>query len=160
MNKNLVPGRIIPPKRPREVDGGTIEVKTGCGSIFVSVTRDSDGYPLEVFCTGDGSCLAASMSAVGRVTSIALRCGVNPMLLAKQLQEARCTNVSWDNKKMVPSCFAGIGQVIEEITERAAEKSGNSEVDDAPSDDDPEMREAIKQTRKLAKEREEQGLNE
>ena len=162
MSKDPVPGRIVPPKRPRSIPGIVTEIQTGCGSVFVTITVDEAGFPLEAFATGMGACLEASMAAVGRVTSIALRCGVDPVILSRHLMAVSCTSVAWDNGKAVPSCFAAIGQAIQEVTEKAvAEAKASVEaITEIATPDDPEAQEAARETEKLRAERERQGLNE
>lgn len=157
--------KLIPPKRPRSYPGETIAVRTGCGTIFVTVTVDGDGCPAEVFATGKGGCLAASIGAIGRVTSVALRCGVDPQELANQLRVVSCISMVWDNGKKVTSCAAAMGIALQEMIDKY--KTANKIVDAAPNIatvEPPVGEEAVEwenariEIAELASERERQGL--
>ena len=69
--------RLVMPKRPHSYPGETISVKTGCGTIFGTVSVDETGYPIEVFGRGKGGCMSVSLEALGKATAVGLRCGVD-----------------------------------------------------------------------------------
>ncbi|MEM4280363.1 MAG: vitamin B12-dependent ribonucleotide reductase [Archaeoglobaceae archaeon] len=109
------PVKFIEPRpRPRVTVGRTIETKTGCGSLYVTINEDSEGIA-EVFVQlgKSGGCAASQTEAIGRLLSIALRSWVNPEVLIKQLKGIRCPSVGFDNGEIITSCADGVAKVLE-----------------------------------------------
>jgi ribonucleoside-diphosphate reductase alpha chain len=75
-----------PRPRPHVVPGVTARAETPNGTLFVTLNRDNGG-PLEVFvrCGKAGSDIEALAEAIGRLISLALRCGVDPHEIIDQL---------------------------------------------------------------------------
>ena len=73
--------------RPDNLDGKTIKVECGYGNVYVTV-NDHEGKPFEVFCTlgKSGRELTAHTEAVGRMISLALRCGADIKKVISQLR--------------------------------------------------------------------------
>lgn len=73
--------------RPETLDGFTTKVKTGYGALYVTVT-EYEGQPFEVFATigKSGRSTTAKTEAIGRLVSLALRSGVTPHRIVKQLK--------------------------------------------------------------------------
>jgi len=61
--------------RPRQLHGATYEIATPLGKAYVTVNRNGDDQPFEVFCNVGkaGSDTAAVSEAIGRLISLALR---------------------------------------------------------------------------------------
>jgi ribonucleoside-diphosphate reductase alpha chain len=61
--------------RPRALTGATYEIMTPLGKAFVTVNRNGDNQPFEVFCNVGkaGSDTAAVSEAIGRLISLVLR---------------------------------------------------------------------------------------
>lgn len=67
--------------------GLTWKVKTGDGTCFISINKNGDGNPVEVFISVGkaGSDINAYSEALGRIISIALQHKVAPEIITKQL---------------------------------------------------------------------------
>jgi ribonucleoside-diphosphate reductase alpha chain len=74
--------------RPRAVHGATHEIATPLGKAFVTVNRNGEDQPFEVFCNVGkaGSDTAAVSEAIGRLISLVLRLP-SPMSPTERLQE-------------------------------------------------------------------------
>lgn len=81
------PGGARPRKRPAITRGQTERVKTGCGTLYVTVNEDDEGV-CEVFTTigKAGGCSAAFSEATARMISLALRSGVELEQIVRQLR--------------------------------------------------------------------------
>lgn len=109
------PSKFIEPRpRPRVTVGRTIETKTGCGSLYVTINEDNEGIA-EVFVQlgKSGGCAASQTEAIGRLLSVALRSWVNPEVLVKQLKGIRCPNIGFDSGEVITSCADGVAKVLE-----------------------------------------------
>ncbi|MCX7837929.1 MAG: adenosylcobalamin-dependent ribonucleoside-diphosphate reductase [Anaerolineae bacterium] len=74
--------------RPRAVHGSTYEIATPLGKAYVTVNRNGEGEPFEVFCNVGkaGSDTSAVSEAIGRLISLALRLP-SPMSPTERLKE-------------------------------------------------------------------------
>jgi ribonucleoside-diphosphate reductase alpha chain len=127
-------GKLAPRKRPKVTTGVTERVNTGCGYIYVTVNFDSRGIS-EVFSTlgKAGGCAAAQLEAISRLTSLALRSGIDIDSIVKQLRGIRCPAIAWEQGHAILSCADAIASVLEKyIREKATTNPG------APSQN-PEM---------------------
>ena len=107
-------GHIQPRKRAKRTTGFTERVNTGCGALYVTVNFDDSGM-YEVFSTlgKAGGCAYAQLEAIGRLISLALRLGVDPQSVVKQLRGIRCPSIAWEDGKSVLSCADAIASVLE-----------------------------------------------
>ncbi len=111
----IVKGQYIEPRpRPKVTTGTTIETKTGCGSLYVTINEDDYGIA-EVFVQlgKSGGCAASQTEAIGRLLSVALRSQVNPYALIRQLKGIRCPSIGFDNGEIITSCADGVAKVLE-----------------------------------------------
>jgi len=77
-------------KRPEGLPGHTYKAKSGCGKLYITVnTKDDAPYEVFVKTSGNGGC-EANINAIGRLISIALREGVSPNVITKQLGRVCC----------------------------------------------------------------------
>lgn len=109
------PSKFIEPRpRPRVTEGRTIETRTGCGSLYVTINEDNEGIA-EVFVQlgKSGGCSASQTEAIGRLLSVALRSWINPEVLIKQLKGIRCPSIGFDNGEIITSCADGVAKVLE-----------------------------------------------
>jgi len=115
-------GKLAPRKRPKVTTGVTERVNTGCGYIYVTVNFDSQGIS-EVFSTlgKAGGCAAAQLEAISRLTSLALRSGIDIDSIVKQLRGIRCPSIAWEQGHAILSCADAIASVLEKyIREKTA----------------------------------------
>jgi ribonucleoside-diphosphate reductase alpha chain len=120
-------GKLAPRKRPKVTRGVTEMVNTGCGHIYVTVNFDSQGIS-EVFSTlgKAGGCAAAQLEAISRLTSVALRSGIDIDSIVKHLRGIRCPSIVWEQGHAILSCADAIASVLEKYI-RKEETAGNSE---------------------------------
>ncbi len=107
-------GKLAPRKRPKVTRGVTERVNTGCGYIYVTVNFDSRGIS-EVFSTlgKAGGCAAAQLEAISRLTSLALRSGIDIDSIVKHLRGIRCPSIAWEHGHAVLSCGDAIASVLQ-----------------------------------------------
>jgi ribonucleoside-diphosphate reductase alpha chain len=118
-------GKLGPRKRPKVTRGVTERVNTGCGYIYVTVNFDQQGIS-EVFSTlgKAGGCAAAQLEAISRLTSVALRSGIDVDSVVKHLRGIRCPSIAWEQGHAILSCADAIASVLEKyIKERTASNS-------------------------------------
>jgi len=108
------PAKIAPRKRPQELQGKTIEMTTGCGKLYVTINADEKG-PFEVFASlgKAGGCSAAQTEATARLASQALRAGIDPNIIVKQLKGIRCHIPYGLGDQEILSCADAIGKALE-----------------------------------------------
>ncbi|MBI4276265.1 adenosylcobalamin-dependent ribonucleoside-diphosphate reductase [Candidatus Uhrbacteria bacterium] len=111
---------LTPRPRPDVTHGSTYKIKTGYGNLYVTINDDEDGRPFEVFATigKTGGVFAAKSEAICRLASIALRSGIDPAELVKELKGIRGPMPVWGKNGMVLSIPDAIAQVMEEHVKR------------------------------------------
>lgn len=81
--------------RPNALPGITFKMETNphCGKIYITITTDDDGHPLEVFVRFGkaGHCGAAIFDGVTKIVSYALRSGMDPQDAVKAFSGIICT---------------------------------------------------------------------
>ena len=94
----------VPRSRPLQMHGITERIRTGHGNTYVTVNFDEENRPFEVFTTlgKAGSCDSASLEAISRLVSLALRSGIRTDQIVEQLQGITCHPV-WDQGVQVRS---------------------------------------------------------
>jgi len=108
-------------KRPSCLPSVTISRETGCGKIFVTISF-LNGKPFEVFTQigKAGGCAASQSEMGGRLISVALRSGVEPEALIKQLKGIRCHSPFGLGESAVLSCADAIAKSIEDVLKNLA----------------------------------------
>ncbi len=106
---------IAPRIRPEITMGFTEKVRTGCGTLFITVNYDEYGI-CEVFTNlGKGGGCPSQSEATSRLVSIAIRSGMDPKSLVEQLKGIRCISTIKQKGLNVMSCPDAIGRVIEKV---------------------------------------------
>jgi len=74
--------------RPNMLSGNTLKITTSYGNLYLTLNRDEDGRPFEVFATlgKSGKDTQAHTEAIGRLASLALRSGISINDIIKQLK--------------------------------------------------------------------------
>jgi len=106
---------VSPRPRPDTLIGVTKEIKTSCGKLYVTINRDEKGI-FEVFnqMGKAGGCAASQSEAIGRLASLALRSGVQPEMIIKQLKGISCHLPTWGgNGGKILSCADAVSKAIE-----------------------------------------------
>jgi ribonucleoside-diphosphate reductase alpha chain len=108
--------RLTPRVRPEVVSGKTYRIKTGYGSLFVTVNDDEQGAPLEIFATlgKSGGFFQEQSEALCRLISTALRSHIKVEEIIKQLKGIRGPMPVMTNKGTVLSLPDAIAQILEE----------------------------------------------
>ena len=117
--KAIEPGdekhKKIPRQRPQTTIGVTERIKTGEGYLYVTINEDEHGL-CEVFTTigKAGGNAAAQSEAISRLISLALRGGIEPKEIVKQLKGISGPSPVWDGQGgQILSTPDAIGKVLE-----------------------------------------------
>jgi ribonucleoside-diphosphate reductase alpha chain len=110
--KDVKEGR--PRNRPKQTNGATFLMLTGCGKMYVTVNEDSIGI-CEIFTQlgKAGGCTSSQAEAISRLVSLALRAGVNKNLIIKQLKGIRCPSPTLTEGGTILSCADAVAKAIE-----------------------------------------------
>jgi ribonucleoside-diphosphate reductase alpha chain len=111
----------LPRARPYLTRGTTQRLETGCGHLYITINEDDRGL-CEVFTQmgKSGGCTASQAEAVGRLISLALRSGIEPEAIVKQLKGIRCPSPLWQPGGMVLSCSDAVAKALERYTKERA----------------------------------------
>ena len=117
-----------PRRRPNRVFGSTTRIETACGPIYFTANTDNDGSLFEVFCGMGkaGGCESSQIEAIGRLISLALRSGVAPIQVIRQLKGIRCNKPFGVGKKAVLSCADCIAKTLAKMTDTDVELSSKN----------------------------------
>ncbi len=99
--------------RPAAMLGLTKRVRTGHGTMYVTLNFDEDNKPFEMFTAigKAGGSEPAHLEGLSRMVSLVLRCGHSPDLIIDQLEGITSEPV-WDNGELIRSAEDGIARVL------------------------------------------------
>ncbi|MFA6410713.1 MAG: vitamin B12-dependent ribonucleotide reductase [Candidatus Buchananbacteria bacterium] len=102
-------------ERPAAMRGTTYKITTSYGDLFTTINDDEQGRPFEVFATigKAGGFFSAKSEAICRLLSLALRAGIPPEEVIKQIKGIRGPMPSWTEGGMVLSLPDAIAQILE-----------------------------------------------
>lgn len=106
-------------KRPKSTEAIVTKVITGCGNMYITVGKNEQGKPIEVFTVlgKAGGCAMAQNEALGRSISLGLKYGIPIEEYIDQLDNIRCSSASIDNGEPIVSCPDAIANVLKKIYE-------------------------------------------
>jgi ribonucleoside-diphosphate reductase alpha chain len=86
-------------ERPKALSGATQRITTGYGNVYVEVNDGPDGEPFEVFANigNSGGFTNSFTTALGKLSSAAIRAGVSPETVAEYLVNIRSPKTDYDN---------------------------------------------------------------
>jgi ribonucleoside-diphosphate reductase alpha chain len=108
------PATLTPRERPAHMTGVTDRVRTGHGNMYITINFDDSDKAFEVFSTlgKSGGCESASLEAISRLISLALRSGVDPQAIVEQLRGITCVP-AWDQGVLVGSPADAVALAME-----------------------------------------------
>ena len=100
--------------RPEIMYGFTQKVPTGMGVLYVTI-NEIDGRPFELFTTigKSGRSITAKAEAIGRLVSLALRAGIEPIDIVRQLKGIGGEHPVFQKKGLLLSIPDAIAWVLE-----------------------------------------------
>jgi len=119
-----------PRGRPIITNGVTRRIRTGEGSLYITINEDQEGL-CEVFTTigKAGGNAAAQSEAISRLISLALRSGVNPNSVVRQLKGISGPNPTWEDGRLILSTPDAIGKALDDyLREREQQQSANGDL--------------------------------
>lgn len=102
--------------RPDAVPGMTYKIKTGYGTMYVTINHDDQGQPFEIFATigKAGGFFAEESEAICRLISLSLRSGIAVDTVIEQIRGIRGPMPSWGKNGQILSVPDAIAQVLAE----------------------------------------------
>ena len=135
-NSSQIESQVSPTPRVRPVatNGETRRIRTGEGSLYITINEDQEGL-CEVFTTigKAGGNAAAQSEAISRLISLALRSGVNPHSIVRQLKGISGPNPTWENGRLILSTPDAIGKALDDYLKEGAHQL--NDINDLSYDD-------------------------
>ena len=118
---------LNPRYRPSITNGVTQRVRTGEGNLYITINEDENGL-CEVFTTigKAGGNAQAQSEAVSRMISLALRSGINPHEVIKQLKGISGPSPVWQDGDVILSTPDAIGKALEKYILKREHKLSDS----------------------------------
>ena len=106
-------GFMVPRERPAAVLGITERVRTGHGTMYVTVNFDENNNPFELFTAigKAGGSEPAHLEGLSRLVTLCLRSGVDPNAIIYHLSGITSEPV-WDNGVLIRSAEDGVAHVL------------------------------------------------
>ena len=101
--------------RPSITEGKTRRMRTGDGTLYVTVNEDENGL-CEVFTAigKAGGTVAAQTEAISRLISLALRSGIDPNSIISQLKGISGPNPTGEDGRLILSTPDAIGKALDD----------------------------------------------
>jgi len=112
---DLNPPSLRPRLRPKDTFGVTHRIRTGEGTLYITINHDENGL-CEIFTTigKAGGNAAAQAEAISRLISLSLRSGMDVDEIIKQLKGISGPNPVWENGQLILSTPDAIGKALEQ----------------------------------------------
>ena len=112
---NLERDEKRPRLRPNTTIGSTRRIRTGEGTLYITINEDENGL-CEIFTTigKAGGNAAAQSEAISRLISLALRSGIDPNAIIKQLKGISGPNPTWEDGRLILSTPDAIGKALDD----------------------------------------------
>lgn len=112
--------------RPNETNGITRRIRTGEGTLYITINQDHNGL-CEVFTTigKAGGNAAAQSEAISRLISLALRSGIDPNAIVKQLKGISGPNPTWEDGRLILSTPDAIGKALDDYLKEGGNETEN-----------------------------------
>ena len=122
---------LVERQRPSVIKGVTERVRTGHGNMFVTINYDENDEPFEVFIAVGkaGGCDSAQLEGISRLTTLALRAGIDPKQVVEHLRGITCCPV-WDGGTLVRSAPDAVALVLSRHL-NLDEESGTTDKNDS-----------------------------
>ena len=122
--------------RPNTTAGITRRIRTGEGTLYITINQDENGL-CEVFTTigKAGGNAAAQSEAISRLISLALRSGIDPNAIIKQLKGISGPNPTWEDGRLILSTPDAIGKALDDYLSENPDGHGQGKVSDLDKDD-------------------------
>ena len=104
-----------PRTRPTQTSGVTRRIRTGEGTLYITINEDENGL-CEVFTTigKAGGNAAAQSEAISRLISLSLRSGLDPKAIVRQLKGISGPNPTWEDGRLILSTPDAIGKALDD----------------------------------------------
>ena len=104
-----------PKSRGEVAFGVTKKIKTGCGNLYVTINEDEEGRPFEIFTQigKAGGCVGSQCEAMGRMASLALRSGIEPQEIVKQMRGISCHLPVGYGSAKITSCSDAMAKAMD-----------------------------------------------
>jgi len=122
-DNEIAVGTIVdksPRTRPNQTSGVTRRIRTGEGTLYITINEDENGL-CEVFTTigKAGGNAAAQSEAISRLISLSLRSGLDPHAIVRQLKGISGPNPTWEDGRLILSTPDAIGKALDDyLSER------------------------------------------
>jgi len=111
-----------PRTRPKITQGITERIRTGEGNLYLTINEDEDGV-CEIFSNigKAGGNAAAQTEAISRLVSLALRSGLDPIEIIRELKGISGPQPVWEKGELILSTPDAIGKALERYFIRKGE---------------------------------------
>ena len=124
-----------PRTRPTQTSGVTRRIRTGEGTLYITINEDENGL-CEIFTTigKAGGNAAAQSEAISRLISLSLRSGLDPHAIVRQLKGISGPNPTWEDGRLILSTPDAIGKALDDYLSEKKNNTSNNKIDLSKSD--------------------------